>query len=215
MENTVNKDHYTEDQIILAHTNRFLSETQWTKNSFIQRKLVPALVASGFYKPEPSVVDEYDAWVTTQRRYLSNIFTGRVNFPLAWKWVWLSCLPEPYRGACKKELHSLTGSMFIPMPPVSDVRAPAASRLSDLMREFSEVVRDSRPAQDGAFSPDDSPAETQLYADQLVDLLEACFDELMAVQQGTGVMPSRQVKALMMSDFERDHDAGLEDDVTS
>lgn len=205
------KEHYTEDQIILTYTNRFLSETKWTKNSFIQKKLIPALVAAGFYKPEPSVVDEYESWVSTHRRYLSNIFTGRVNFPLAWKWVWLSCLPDPYRGSCKKDLHALTGSMFIPMPPVSDVRAPAASRLSDLMREFSEVVRDSRPAQDGALSPEDSPAEAQLYADQLADLLEACFDELLAIQQGTGVMPRRQVMALMMSNFEKDHDGHQED----
>lgn len=205
----------TEDQIILSHTNRFLSETKWTKNSFIQRKLVPALVKSGFYKPEPSVVDEYEAWVSNQRRYLSNIFTGKRNFPLAWKWVWLVCLPEPYRGECKKELQSLTGSMFIPMPPETDVRMPTVSRLSNLVREVSEVMRDSLPAADGSLSPEDDPEAVQQYANQIADVIEEAFSELLAIQQGTGVMPRRQVMALMMSDFEKDHDGHQEDHTLS
>jgi len=193
---------YAEDEIILRHTRRLFAETTWTQNRFINDRLLSEMARAGFIDPEPTDVDAFEKWSGNNRRNIINVFTGKTNFPLRWKWVWVNCLPDSHKIPCKKELQALTGSLYVPMPAYTSYRMPSASLLPDLIREFSEVMRDSSPAQDGYLSPEDSLESVQLYADQIADLLEASMRELINIQQGTGIMPARQVMAIMMSDFE-------------
>lgn len=211
MENT---EQITEDAVLLRHTELCVGETALNQTRFIEERLVPALAKAGFIAKEPRTAEGYTKWMATQRRYVSYMFKGERDIPMKYKWIWLSCLPEPYRAECKKELQALTGSLFVQMPQETDIRMPAVSRLHNVMREVSEMMRDSLPASDGSLSSDDDPKAVQQYANQIADVIEEAFAELLAIQQGTGIMPKRQIMALMMSDFEKDHDAGLEDNAS-
>ncbi len=180
-----------EDDIILRHTHDFLQNSSFNKKTFAEDKLVPALVKSGFYSPEPSVVNEYVKWLDSKRRVISRIIDGRDNFPLSWKWVWLSCLPDGYRKAAERELWAMHNSLYIPLPNTTLDRIPQKSNLFVLTKEFADVQMNSGPAQDGMYDVRDCPKEVQKLADDILELQEACLCELKRIEMGTGVVPSR------------------------
>lgn len=208
----------TEDQIIINHTKTWLEESPWTMERFATEKLVPALEKAGIgFEPKSfRNGDEYLAWKHSKAVQVAKVLRGTQNFPLSWKWSWVSCLPTEYQVEIRKEMLALAGVMDVPLPGINAVNqdevrpsnslngfttkaktnlllengAERRSHLSKLTKEFAEVIATSAPAMDGTFNPDDC-ATAGAYIRELEDLVEAAICELAAVQEGTGLRSRR------------------------
>lgn len=206
----------TEDQLIIRATKQWFAETSWSIDRFATELLVPALTAA--CPPEdPKVLDTpetYLAWKSAKGVQVGRILRGTIQFPLAWKWVWISCLPAGYQEQVRKELLAAAGVLDIPLPHLvrqsnilqgfceltnADAHKFATAKtcpranLARVLKEVSEVVASSAPAQDGEYSATDSPDAVRKYMGELEDLIEAAAAELIAVQTGTGISSPRAV----------------------
>lgn len=206
----------TEDQLIVRATKQWFAESSWSIDRFATELLVPALTAA-FPPEDPKVLDTPDAylaWKSAKGVQVGRILRGTTQFPLAWKWVWLSCLPTPIQEQIRKELLAIAGVLDIPLPHLgrpSDIvqafcklangdlkkspigeQTPRAN-LARLLKEVSEVVANSAPAQDGEYNGHDDQTAVRKYMGELEDLIEAALTELVAVQSGTGISSPRSV----------------------
>lgn len=187
----------TEDQILLARTLEWMTDKGVAKQKFAEAYLLPALRRAELVSEEPSQAADYEQWFASRRKMIGAMLNNNQNIPLSWKWPWVSCLPEPYQSRCRQDLMALNGSFYLPLPSTSEVRMPTVSRLSELHREFSEVIAASRPAHDGMLDARDEVGDLREYAGQLLDLVERATQELMNIQIGTGVISPRQMMAML------------------
>lgn len=187
----------SEDQIILHYTNEWMTDKGVSKQRFARDYLVPALARAELVMEEPSKAESYELWFDSRRKMISKMLSCTGNIPLAWKWVWVKCLPNPYQKYCRQDLLALNGSFYLPLPEGNKDRRPMASKLAELTREFGEVMAASKPAQDGMLDMRDEVEDLREYAGQLLDLIEKASLELLHIQTGTGVMGRRQLLAML------------------
>lgn len=189
----------TEDQILLRHTTDWMTDKGISKQRFAEMHLLPVLRDTKLVTEEPGTGDSYDLWFGSRRKMITAMLNSKQNIPLAWKWSWVTCLPDPYQKRCRQELMALNNSFYLPLPAASNTRMPTASRLADIHREFAEMVAVSKPAQDGMLDTRDEVTELKEYAGQILDLIERAAQELVNIQTGTGVMSRRQLMAMLSS----------------
>lgn len=187
----------SEDQIILNATREWMADKGVSLQAFARDRLLPALGRADLVQEEPGQAENYELWFDSRRKMITRVIKGSGYMPLAWKWVWVNCLPEPYQKRCRQELMALNNSFYLPLPAGNSERRPMASTLADLTREFSEVMAASKPAQDGMLDARDEVEDLREYAGQLLDLVEKAAQELVNIQTGTGVMGRRQLLALL------------------
>jgi len=198
------KSQTSEDQILLAHTASWLSERGVSKQRFVEQYLLPSLREAELVTEEPSIADDYELWFQSRKKMVTAMLNCKQNIPLSWKWPWVVCMPEPYQYRCRQELMALNNSLYLPLPKGGDIRMPTVSTLSRLHKEFADVVAASRPAHDGMLDQRDEAAELEDYADQLLDLIESAAAELVNIQMGTGIIPRREMIALLNERLKHD-----------
>lgn len=213
----------TEDQIIIRETIDWLNTSSWTIDRFASDLLLPALMAAGIEEPKQELndFDSYARWKNAKGQQIGRILRNAQPFPLAWKWVWLECLPSERQNKARKELFALAGALDINLAQM--FRSPSEivpvqcscyqkenpkiyhspqcrhhvtttetrAELQRLLKETSEVVANSSPAHDGVYSAADNPQDVRRYMASLENLLEAAAREIIAVEAGTGCSPTR------------------------
>lgn len=178
----------TEDQIILDNTRAYLQQTAETQATFAGDKLFPALNAAGIRLAKtPKTEDDYFKQRANIQNQISRIITGAHHFPLSWKWVWVSCLPSPYRERCIHELESLA-----PSTAASTQGQHTIADIAQLSKEFGEAILSVTViAQDGKYDHNDSPQNVTSALNELYDLRDTAQAHINAIEQGTGVAVKR------------------------
>jgi hypothetical protein len=194
----------SEDQILLSHTNNWLTDKGVSKQRFAEAFLLPALRKADLVIEEPSLAESYELWFQSRKKMVTAMLNNKQNVPLSWKWAWIGCMPEPYQSDCRQDLMALNNSFYLPLPNNNGERIPMVSKLHELHKEFGELVAASRPAHDGMLDSRDEVGELREYAGQLLDLIEKAAAELVNIQVGTGVIPRRQLLAMLNDRLQND-----------
>ena len=184
----------TEDQVIIEHTKDWFAESSWSIEKFAAERLVPQLEMAGIMQPENiQTGDQLDSWRKKKAVHVGRVLKRAVPFPLSWKWFWLSCLPESTRDACEGDLMALSGKLNVSLPHIHvRPQTGSAAHIDRVMREFSEFIASSRPAQDGRYDQSDSPEEANQFIDEALDVVAVLIHEVAAIQAGTGCRGQRR-----------------------
>lgn len=181
----------TECEVLLHHTAEWFQHSPWAMESFAIERLAPALVTAGLIEPL-DVRDDGDEYMRRKRNWgmrVSRIFLQTQPFPLAWKWVWIGLVDEPYRSRIVHELQAMAGFMAVPLPeirPVSGV-ASAAANMATVLQEFGEFVGAAGgPASDSLYNKHDDPVAVDEMLSRGADVIQAIYAELNALASGTG-----------------------------
>ncbi|HCE6978424.1 TPA: hypothetical protein NHP34_006073 [Pseudomonas aeruginosa] len=180
----------TERDIVVDQTSRWFTNSEWSLERFASDRLAPALSAAGLVElsGDPDDVNDYlrarKAWGIR----VSRIFHGTQPFPLEWKWVWLSCLPEEYQRAARHELLALAGCLDVRLPEfVGGVALDATqARLGEVTKELGEFLASATPAHDGSYHRGDDPAAVDRMLLEGAEAIAALVNEMIAVSTGTG-----------------------------
>lgn len=180
----------TERDVVVDQTSRWFTNSEWSLERFASERLAPALQAAGLIEPvgDPEDVNEYLRARRAWGMRVSRIFHGTQPFPLEWKWVWLSCLPDHYQQDARHELLALAGCFDVRLPEFSGLVgiSAAAARLGEVTKEIGEFIASASPAHDGRYDHADDPAAVDQMMQQGVEAIAAMTNELVALATGTG-----------------------------
>lgn len=180
----------TERDVLIDQTSRWFTHSDWSIDRFAFERLAPALSAAGLVD-EPigeQNVAEYQRYRRAWAMRVGRIFNETQPFPLEWKWVWLSCLPDEYQARARQELLAMAGCFDVRLPQfVVGVEVSATpARLGVVMKEVADFVSAAEPAHDGKYDKNEDPAKVDKMLAEGMDLLAALANELYSVSAGTG-----------------------------
>lgn len=179
----------TERDVIVDQTSRWFAHSDWSLERFASERLAPALSAAGLVELEdPEDVEAYQRTRKAWSQRVSRIFHATQPFPLEWKWVWLSCLPEDYQRSARSELLAMAGCFDVRIPElVGLVGVPSAkAKLGEVTQAIGEFLAASAPAHDGLYDHTDDPADVDRMLIEGTEAISAMFNELVALSTGTG-----------------------------
>jgi hypothetical protein len=178
-------------QLVIHHISQYLEQSNIHRDAFVKNDLLPVLVANGLLD-EPTEAAAYTRWVTSACKRISRYLSGENELKADWIFPVLSALPDDHLGKAMHELCGFFGSHFVPITPISKsvCHHEIKSTLSDVSKEFGDVLQKAAPAMDGLYNEDDSIDEMQLFANEIFELNAACFSELGKIYQATGVLPA-------------------------
>lgn len=177
-------DYPDESTIIIEQTLEWFSNSNENINTFAVDILAPKLG-----KMFPETPKEYEDSVTALRRQVRRYLGGSHPFPLAWKWVWLDCLPNKYRNKALSKICGIHGFLDT-LPPIENGTGCDAS-FDELMHNVATMVSESAPAHDGKYDQNDQRDAADRYIDSMLTLAVGCIDEARKVHAGTGATGSR------------------------
>jgi len=182
----------TECDVIIKATLDWFTNSRESIESFSTIHLIPALERQGMMELNREEVerntDNYLRWRRSVSMKVGRIIRGDQPFPLAWKWPWISLLPEQYQVEVRRELMAMAGSLYVPVPRFSavDDLARVQSQLHRISQEFGELLQYAQPAHNGGYDRNDCPAQVDRMMKEAVDLVEVLLSEVAAVSRGTG-----------------------------
>ncbi|EKT4458370.1 hypothetical protein QEL94_004342 [Pseudomonas putida] len=179
----------TERDVIVDQTSRWFAHSDWSLERFASERLALALAVAGLIEhEEPDDVEAYQRTRKAWSQRVSRIFHATQPFPLEWKWVWLSCLPEDYQRSARSELLAMAGCFDVRIPElVGLVGVPSAkARLGEVTQAIGEFLAASAPAHDGLYDHTDDPADVDRMLVEGTEAISAMFNELVALATGTG-----------------------------
>lgn len=181
----------SEREVVLHYTAEWFKHSAWSMEKFAHEALAPALAMAGLIEPlvAPENGIEYARSRKSWGMQVSRLFNGDKSFPLEWKWVWISLVPNPYHDAMTNELQALAGCMNIPLPDIRSVNGvkSAQARIGAVMLEVGEFFTAAAgPAGDGVYDRDDKVEAIETMQKGL-EAVQAIIAELAAVSAGTGV----------------------------
>lgn len=179
----------TERDVLIDQTSRWFTHSDWSIDRFALERLAPALSAAGQVDlGDPQDVAEYQRLRRAWGVRVGRIFNESQPFPLEWKWVWLSCLPEEYQQRARRELLAMAGCFDVRLPEFiagAEVAATPA-RLGLVMQEVADFVSAAEPAHDGRYDRNEDPVKVDRMLGEGLDLLSALANELYSLSAGTG-----------------------------
>lgn len=191
----------TERDVIVDQTSRWFAHSEWSLERFASERLAVALSAAGLIEEleEPADVETYQKTRKAWSQRVARIFHATQPFPLEWKWVWLSCLPEDYQRSARSELLAMAGCFDVGIPElVGVVGVPAArAQLGQVTQAIGEFLAASAPAHDGVYDNTDSPEDVDRMLIEGTEAISAMFNELVALSTGTG----RPLPLLMLANL--------------
>lgn len=190
----------TERDVIVDQTSRWFAHSEWSIERFASDRLAVALSAAGLIDlEEPADVETYQKTRKAWSQRVARIFHATQPFPLEWKWVWLSCLPEDYQRSARSELLAMAGCFDVRIPElVGVVGVPAArAQLGQVTQAIGEFLAASAPAHDGVYDNTDSPEDVDRMLIEGTEAISAMFNELVALSTGTG----RPLPLLMLANL--------------
>lgn len=180
----------TERDVVIDQTSRWFAHSDWSLERFASERLAPALSAAGLIEAleEPTDVEAYQRNRKAWSQRVSRIFHATQPFPLEWKWVWISCLPDDYQRSARSELLAMAGCFDVRIPElVGLVGVPSAkAQLGEVTQAIGEFLAASAPAHDGRYDKTDSPEEVDRMLIEGTEAISAMFNELVALSTGTG-----------------------------
>lgn len=180
----------TERDVVIDQTSRWFAHSDWSLERFASERLAPALSAAGLIETleEPTDVEAYQRTRKAWSQRVSRIFHATQPFPLEWKWVWISCLPDDYQRSARSELLAMAGCFDVRIPElVAVVGVPSAkARLGEVTQAIGEFLAASTPAHDGVYDKTDSPEDVDRMLIEGTEAISAMFNELVALSTGTG-----------------------------
>jgi len=196
--------NHTEDQVIIDHTRRWFESSTYSIESFATTLLIPALEDAGMAEIDrdsvESNVEAYTRWRRAASMRVGRIIRGQQPFPLAWKWIWIGCLPESHQVEIRRELVAMAGSLFVPIPRMTSCPAGQPATVANLHRvslELGELLQSSKPAHDGRYDLNDDPLQVDRMIKEAVDLVEVTLAEVAAACAGTGrTMPRMRMMVI-------------------
>jgi hypothetical protein len=191
----------TERDVVVDQTSRWFAHSEWSLERFASERLAVALSAAGLIEEleEPADVETYQKSRKAWSQRVARIFHATQPFPLEWKWVWLSCLPEDYQRSARSELLAMAGCFDVRIPElVGVVGVPAArAQLGQVTQAIGEFLAASAPAHDGVYDNTDSPEDIDRMLIEGTEAISAMFNELVALSTGTG----RPLPLLMLANL--------------
>lgn len=180
----------TERDVLIAQTSRWFAHSEWSIDRFALERLAPALSAAGLIDPlgDPQDVADYQRLRRAWGVRVGRIFNESQPFPLEWKWVWISCLPEEYQRRTRQELLAMAGCFDVRLPEFvagAEVTATTA-HLGVVMQEIADFVSAAAPAHDGRYDRNEDPVAVDRMLGEGMELLAALSNELYALSIGTG-----------------------------
>lgn len=181
----------SEREVVLHHTAEWFKHSSWSMEKFAHDALAPALAQAGLIEPlaTPESGVEYTRSRKAWGMQVARLFNGDKSFPLEWKWVWISLVPNPYHAAMTNELQALAGCMNVPLPeirPINGVKS-AQARIGAVMIEVGEFFTAAAgPAGDGRYDREDQADGIETMQKGL-EAVQAILAELAAVSSGTGI----------------------------
>lgn len=180
----------TERDVVIDQTSRWFAHSDWSLERFASERLAPALSAAGLIETleEPTDVEAYQRNRKAWSQRVSRIFHATQPFPLEWKWVWLSCLPDDHQRSARSELLAMAGCFDVRIPTlVGVVGVPSAkAHLGEVTQAIGEFLAASTPAHDGRYDSADSPEDVDRMLIEGTEAISAMFNELVALSTGTG-----------------------------
>ena len=196
----------TEDKIIIEHTRNWFADSSWSIERFAVERLVPMLEQAGLIQTEDTqTADEFINWRKKKAVQVGRVMKGTTQFPLAWKWFWLGCLPDSHKKACEHDLMAVAGKMNVALPHASEKTLNGTqAHIQDVIQEFSEFIASSKPAHDGRYDQNDNPEEVIRFIDEALDVVSALIREVAFIEQGTGCKGKRhQLKLVIEDNFDQ------------
>lgn len=181
----------SEREVVLHYTSEWFKHSAWSMEKFAHEALAPALAEAGLIEPlaTPESGVEYTRSRKAWGMQVARLFHGDKSFPLEWKWIWISLVPNPYHDAMTNELQALAGCMNVPLPeirPINGIKS-AQARIGAVMLEVGEFFTAAAgPAGDGRYDSEDQ-AEAHETMQKGLEAVQALLAELAAVSSGTGV----------------------------
>lgn len=134
----------------------------------------------------------YDADARSNAQLLRRMLDGQVRMPIDLEEPLVLSLPEPFRGACLRELAARTGHLAAPLPAATGAgQVRSASRL---MAETAEAIEALAPLLDDGRIDGADRAAIPTALRELLDVEAACASlraTLQAVLQGASVTSLR------------------------
>lgn len=183
---------FNEQKTLLTITKHWLESTPTTISKF-SGQLYEKLAVDGLVKSQPVGTSEFTTWQNTASQRVNRILEGDNPFPLSWKHYWLACLPENIRQTALVEMMANTGYMLIPMPTTAKISPQEThAKIDEISHQFADVIKNSKPAMDGAYDERDNIGELQLLQDKLMALVASCLRESTAIELCTGITSKLQ-----------------------
>lgn len=183
------------DKTIIKQTLNYFHETNTCRETFCKAILLDELVKSNAIAFDAKTADEFLRFEKSQCKRVERILNSTTSFPLDHVLPWIAALPEPYKTKCMNEVCGAFGSHYMPLSPVSGVSdlKQTQARLTDISKEFSDVLQYSAPAMDGKYNDDDNKDDLQRLSNELFELIASTYVEIDAIHKASGVLPSAYV----------------------
>lgn len=179
-------------QIVIRHTLACFEATNVRRDEFIKGVLISNLIESGALGEEPTEADTFQRWQKTKCKQIERIIKEDSPMPADFVFGWIAALPEEYRSKCMNDVCGAMGTFYTPLSPIgtSTKLTEMQASLSDVSKEFADVLQHSEPAMDGVYNDKDSRAGLQQLSNELFELIATSFVELGAIKSATGILPS-------------------------
>jgi len=183
--------HSTETDIVLGHTAQWFQNSEMSMERFAHDLLAPALEDAGLIEraQRPQDAEAFTKARKAWRQRVDRLFNGSQPFPLEWKWVWISCIAEPFRTEIANDLQIMAGMVPVVRPELRAVNGVESTRarIAQVMIEVGEFFQAAaEPAGDGRYCRDDRAAASEMIEKGL-EAAGAILTELHALAAGAGV----------------------------
>ncbi|MCL9783640.1 hypothetical protein M9194_19635 [Vibrio sp. S4M6] len=192
----------TLSDVVIHHVDAYLESSYTKRDTFVKELLIPKLISRQLVK-EPDDTTGYQRWLSSKCKSIERILTGETTIRADWAFPIVSSLPQEYKQKAMIEICGFLGSYYIPIAPAKppyQENKEVQAKLSELSKEFSDVLMTSKPAMDGVYSSKDNSVEVQQYANELLEVAAAAIAEIGRVYQGTGIEPAAY-RAMSQSPF--------------
>ncbi|HCG7105051.1 TPA: hypothetical protein NJ322_004352 [Vibrio parahaemolyticus] len=182
-------------QIVIRHTLACFEATNVRRDEFVKGALISNLIESGALGEEPNDADAFQRWQKTKCKQIERILKEESPMPADFVFGWIAALPGEYRTKCMNDVCGAMGTFYTPLSPIGPETKLTEMQacLSDVSKEFADVLQHSEPAMDGVYNSDDCRAGLQQLSNELYELIATSFVELGAIKKATGIMPSAYV----------------------
>lgn len=182
-------------QIVIRHTLAYFDVSNVRRDEFVKGALLNNLIESGALGEDPTDADDFQRWQKTKCKQIERIIKEDSPMPADFTFGWMAALPSEYRTKCMNDVCGAMGTFYTPLSPIgaqSKVTEMQAS-LSNVSKEFADVLQHSEPAMDGVYNSNDDKADLQQLSNELYELIATSFVELGAINKACGVLPSAYV----------------------
>ncbi|MGI2002018.1 hypothetical protein [Shewanella frigidimarina] len=179
-------------KIVIRHTLNYFSSSNVRRDEFVKGPLLTNLTESCSFESCPDSAEDFLRWQKTKCKQIERIIKGESPMPADFVFAWIAALPSNFKVKCMNDVCGAMGTFYTPLSPIgqpSHLRE-MQSHLSDVSREFADVLQNAKPAMDGVYNSNDGAADMQQLSNELFELIATCFVELGSINRASGVMPS-------------------------